>query len=392
MKPVQADRNMEAIEASQTVLIHTLGEFEKIWEPWEELRSVCNGSPFLSFAWICNWWRAFGDGHQLLIALQWDQDRIICAIPLYFCKKPVGRLLPLEIRKGLLLSNHRTGFTGCLIHPEFPTSFASLWRNVKKDMPASSFEFEPCIDDAGLDPLISGLRQENGTVEKLKTMKSCYLDLENGWDDYLSSQKRSFRKNLSVCKRRVEDAGCLVLSLEDKDPDFVNQVLSVSETSWKATSGTGLSASSDLRQFTRGLLVDYLSTNMVKAWVLKKGDLSIASFIAIEDNGVSYAFQIEFSESASDLSPGRFLMAHWLQNCFDRKMNRADFLRDTPIIRTFSQDTYDLVRLDVYSKRKFLWIWSRFERLLVSILRRFRPYDRSSKKRGAFIAKEDQDG
>ncbi|WP_192361881.1 GNAT family N-acetyltransferase [Mesorhizobium mediterraneum] len=365
-------------------IVDDIETFERIGEAWEELRSACEGGPFVGHSWTRSWWEAFGGTGRLCIAVKWRDGQLVAAAPLYVARQAVSPRLPMRVATGMMLSNHRTGFNEWLIEPADDTAATELLDVLLRDTGASLFELEPIRRGRSIDLLCSALKGRGAPHSVRVTLQSVVVDLADGWDGHLSRLPRMRRKAIRVADRRIaEQHGSVVIANPRNGAEIVERALALGRATWKGHAGTAVGSTAEGNLFLRRLWQLLGPAGGLEISLLAVGGEDVASTICLRDGKIGYAFASDFREDHAHLGPGRHLLCEWLRRCAANGVTKADLLRSTPFCRTFSEDTYELSRVVFSARRNIPWMCRSLEMLLAPIGRSYRIAHRRRTRRRA---------
>lgn len=167
--------------------------------------------------------------------------------------------------------------------------------------------------------LCAALRRAGCPCGLRPDLRSPYLPLTGGWDDYLKSRSPAVRQGLRRLQRRLLRDYRAELRLL-RDPAEVEAawplVEQVARASWSHAQGTSILTPTGPERAYRPLLLAEAARGRLWLSLLLLDGAPVAVQIDLLLNGVLYLQKPFYAESAAALSPGRYLLAEVLQRAF----------------------------------------------------------------------------
>jgi CelD/BcsL family acetyltransferase involved in cellulose biosynthesis len=383
MTALAAGRASGRHSTARIEVLTTWAEFAGLADPWDELAQESQSGPFVSHRWLSAWFDSFGRAIAPRIVQIWRDGLLVAAAPVGISTESLSARLPfVEVPKLQMLSNHRTGYNEWLVAPGYDCEIPVLLDAVMRRTGTWSVaELEPFRRSTVFDRVVAAAREQNIRLLDDTTINSGFVDLSKGWEGYLAGRPREFRKNLRVAQRRLAATNHSILRAPSSETRTLERVLSLSARSWKGRAGTALGAREGTRTFIRRLWSTLGRTNAMDLYLLEIDGREAASFVSILERDTIYGFAEDIDEAFSKLSPGRSLLAHWLQDGAARGYRKADMLRWTPFIREFSDASYAMARLRLFPKAGPTYFWLLAEQRLRFLGRQWRARRRYQRKR-----------
>ena len=211
--------------------------------------------------------------------------------------------------------------------------------------------------------------------------RSVVVDLTDGWETYLAGRPRTFRKQIRVCRKRVAAATHRLLREADGGPEIIERVLELSTRSWKGNRETAMGSTGATRRFLRRLWDLFGATGEMEIYLLEVEGVDAASLVSIRSQDTSHGFMKDFNEDYSALSPGRFLVAHWLEDISSRGIKWASMLTEDQFQKSFSELSYPLAHLRLFPRLNPTCLWLKLEARLRPLGREWRAARRYRKHR-----------
>lgn len=288
---------------------------------WDDLVAASRlRSPFLSWAWQCEWSRTFAEQRRVEIrCVEDDGGDLVALLPLY--ESAPGAM---EIVGGADVSDYLD-----LIAVKGREEEA--WTALLQSRPADPIEWIlHAVPEAS--PTISALpalASASGLEASASVEERCpVLVLPPSWEAYLSRLSGKHRHELQRKMRRLEreasdaHASCVhtPADIEARLGDFL---------ALHRSSRVGKARFMDERmeRFFRRALTAFAERGAARLWFLDTSRGPIAAFVTIEWDGTVGLYNSGFAPERAALSPGVVLLARVIRDAIERGCAKFDFLR-----------------------------------------------------------------
>ena len=319
-----------------TIEVHD--SVDAIAEEWEELADRARAAPYLRPGWMGAWWRCFGRGRLVVIALRGPDG--------------LDAVLPLEARGRDLssLSNAETPRFGPVIAERGVEQklgealFARAGRSVRLGWLSAE-------DAAALAVAAEHANYRTGTAIAAATP---FVALLGNWERFLAEMKADRRRQLGRRRRRLEEMGEVTLDVRDGTEQLdrsLAEFIAIEGSGWKGEAGTAIRSQQALTSFY----------DEVTRWAAERGDLrlaflrvdgrAIAAHLYLQSFGVLYRFKSGYDEDWSKQAPGMLLTGAMIERSFDEGLKLYDFLGGGESHKLgWMADARPLVRLHAYER------------------------------------------
>jgi CelD/BcsL family acetyltransferase involved in cellulose biosynthesis len=274
---------------------------------WGELNDrLYAGHPMLTRNFVDGLLRHFGAGTEQLA---------ICHNALGTCA-----MLILQRRAGGLWSVFRPAQAqvGCALVND-AKQLSSLFRA----LPGMAL----AVDLMCLDTKLSGHLDGAGPTLRLHHVLTMSIQLDGGYEHYMTSRSGGLRQNLRRYERRADGDGFPVRYAIADDPLSIHAAVAryceLESAGWKGTEGTALSAANAQGTFYTDLLVKAASTRQGAVHELWLGDQLAASRLVVWSQRDVVMLKTSYDESLSKYAPGRVLLRHVVEHCFEHHAGAA---------------------------------------------------------------------
>lgn len=350
-----------SVNAMEIKILRDRADFRTMRAPWEALAERSPGADlFNSFDWLDAWWSAFrGEGEDLRIYCLVDEERMIAAAPLM--RSPIRldrfdlRELPLpglfqrgvphllrwaEIpwsrvageRRMRSMFNHYSGRTNFLFDPQENDALPQLLRGLldTRDewdalelpwVPEDSPLFEALEHGAGAELRVLAVRSSESPYIEIRdrTFESYYLE-------QFSAKTRS--RDRSTLRDARAQGGFELERIETgpRVQEAVAIVMEIEARGWKGERGSAMGQDERVRTFVHDIS-DRLSAKQSLCLLLLHLKGRPAAFVlGFTHRGVFYYFKTSYDPEFQELRPGRIVTNRAIEEAFDRKLRRFDFL------------------------------------------------------------------
>jgi len=356
-----------------------------IADEWEDLHARVGGYLFTSFDWLAAQQAAFGQTDRLHVVTLWKQGRLAAAAPLIETRQPVSKLAP-RYRPATLATWQcdYTGFNEFLA--EDAEAFDAIVIHLATRSDGRVINLELLTEDTKREHIEALFRRHGHVTRSYPQFVSTIMAAAHGWDAYLETRSRSFRKTLRKGDRALEEAGATLLVFDAPNGEILARTFDISQRSWKQKAGTGMAATHAHRVFATEIWTRFAARGDAFIAVLSTEACDFAFCFCVRLRGTWYGIWAEFDESFSHLSPGRTIIARSLQELFNRgPVARFDCMRKTHFTEVFGSSDYDITGLRAVPARSAARLLGDGEVFLRRLLAGRRLTGRKSWRRGDVI-------
>jgi len=277
-------------------------------------------SPFLSWAWQCEWVRTFASDRRLEVrCVEDDAGNLVALLPLHETAPGSMALIGgADVSDYLdLISSHGREEEAWTALLESRTAERVTW-----DLHAVP---ESSRTVADLPRLASGC---GVTVSATVEERCPVLALPSSWETYLARLSGKHRHELQRKMRRLEreapEAHASCVSAPGEIDARLGDFLALHRSS---RVGKARFMDERMEQFFRSALAAFAERGAARVWFLDTASGPIASFVTIEWDGTVGLYNSGFRPDRAALSPGVVLLAHLIRDAIARGRQKFDFLR-----------------------------------------------------------------
>ena len=295
---------------------------------WRQLEAQARPNPFLTFDWMAAWWRAFGEGHEPYVVLVEDPDGTTVGIlPLWRSVKRArtgGTVATLRFMGDP--GSDRLGIVSSRGHErEVVSTAVTFLRQQTRDWHVLRLRNL----DAGsvdLETLEEGFASGHLVIRE-PGLASPYLTIRGDWEAFLQGKSANFRAEVRRNRGRLErDLDARIRSCSDQTE--VRRALEfLFQHSIERFEG-GQSSFTDprFREFHLEVASRLNATGRLSCQVLEiEGAIAAVHYDFVLGN-VMWYYNASFDQRWSSFKPGSVLLAHVIEDAFERGHQEFDFL------------------------------------------------------------------
>lgn len=270
-------------------------------------------------AWIRSWLAAYGDRHELAVALAGDSEAPRAVLPLARSRlRPwswellgVGQLGEPTDALAATTSDLRPA-VDLLARLRAPLTLRRL--------PAAS----------ALLPVIDEVYDRRALVFRRAAPGTPTLALDDSWREpeaHFSTRRRS---DVRAARRRAARVGHVQFAVEEPTPATVDalfdELVAVEAAGWKTRAGTALAARPQMQMFFRTYCRLTAAEGALRLAFLRIDGRPVAAQLAVERADRYLLFKIGYDEDFARCSPGNLLMLHTVRWAAERGLESYEFL------------------------------------------------------------------
>lgn len=277
--------------------LERIASLESIREEWTAL-ARSGGSIFSTWEWASIWWRHFGDGHSLRLAVQRGPDgRAVAVLPLYLWSRGPVRVVR-------FLGHGPADELGPVCRPEHSAE-AAQWLERALAGTGNGWQLflgERLPADIGWSGLLGAkvLRTEGNPVVRSP---------DDGWEGYLRSRSKNFREQVRDRERRLSRRHELSYRLAD-DPARLQEDLDTLFALHRSRWGGDRTSFSKQHAFHREFATCSLQRGWLRLWLLELDGRPVAAWYGFRFQDVESYYQTGRDPAWDEWSVGFVLLAH----------------------------------------------------------------------------------
>ncbi len=367
------DRAASLSPALAVETVDTVDGLTALRDEWERLFAACpHRSPFLSHAWMLNWWKHFGSGKRLLVLVLREAGRPVVIAPLMRRWSVLHRrFAPLPVILVETIANVYSNSTDFIYARLEDEHLRALWRHL---CDRERWHLLRCWPVPAESPTIRAMRrlalEDGARATFTRAQVSPFIPIRGRWDEFERGLSRQFRKQLRKWVRAapfelevVEGPAGLATAMAD--------AFAVAERGWAAREGTAISSTETLRGFYADLARIAAEEGGLFLCLLRTGGRAIAYEYNLRLGDTIYALKCGFDSELAELRPGNVLMRLVLEHLFGRagEIGELNMLGEDDLYkRRWTEELRLHVRASLFRPRS---LYARLAYGLQSLLLRF---------------------
>ncbi len=291
---------------------------EALAPDWDRLvLEMPRPSPFLLHGWVTEWWRSFGDGARLAVAVAHRDGRLVGALPLY-----VRRTGGLRVAR--FLGGHESALADLLLDPGEPADTAAGLVDAFRALP-----YDYC-DLFGLPgaSLLGGVA--GPALPLVERVEAPVLLMPDGFEETYAQKTSSKKRNLH--RRRLRQLGevgevefVLGRSLDELEP-LLEQAFVLHRLRWAGRPDGSTFGTRDGVEFHRAALRRLAGSGVLRMVMMRVGGRPAAFHYFFELGTTMYVHRLAFDPDFSRYSPGLVSTLETLRVASDDGMRRVEYL------------------------------------------------------------------
>ena len=298
---------------------------------WNEILSETpEANAQLTYEWLCSWWEVFGDNNELALITATEGGRVVGIAPLAITTV-VGKA-GLRLKKLTFVGDGFTDYQDLLIASQTrEETLRALLRSVVND--SGNWDVVHFRNIRGDSPNLPILRDVlEGTpyeVTERINIRSPYIPIDCGWNDYYASLGKNIRSDLRRRSNRLAKLGKaeFVRLHEVGDAKRTLEIIKSIHVACRWARGERSWYTDDKRsRFVSLILKRFSDRKWLDLVFLKLNGRIIAYYLGFAYNGVVHFWNTGFDPEFSSLGPGKLLLHHWIKDSFANGCREFDFM------------------------------------------------------------------
>lgn len=310
-----------------------LAALEFLRPAWEGLLArIPTASIFSTWEWLASWWRAYGEGSELLVlGCTSAGGELVGVAPLALHQQRVApgiRLRTLRFMGDGSGDSDNLDILAVPGHePAVISAILAFLRQEERTWDLAQLNLLPWYSPTGIE-LRSQLHSLGWTAFQY-TDPGCVLHLPETWEAYLKEVSRKERKNIRTWERRLARDGqarFYKCTHEAELPACLQVLFDLHQKRWQSRGEPGRFVSAARRQFYHEIGRLFLARNWLEFWLLDVNGQPAAAEFSFRYRDTVYALQQGFDMRHAQLSVQDAIRAHVLREVIQQGVRHYDFL------------------------------------------------------------------
>ncbi len=330
-----------------------VAELESAWD------TLGGQVPFRNWAWLGNWWNAYGDNNRLYVAAAFDADKQLTGASPWFRSRSFaqGRKIQL-LGSGKACTDYLTIVADEQVATDMPIAMAD-WLTEQANDDANGWDLLELdnipINDMHWAKFLERMEARGNTVAQQSAQRCWSIQNLEGWEEYLARISKSHRKQLRRIVKRELAGPQLAFQIAEDEESFETGWSALVDLHQKRWAARGIDGC-----FTSEAFHDYLKTASLRLLADGKLDLGwledegrpVAAQLDIRSATSSFAYQAGVDPEVEDYGPGQVLQTAMLKRAADAGVSRYDFLRgDEPYKAHWRAEPTECITLRVTPRK-----------------------------------------
>jgi CelD/BcsL family acetyltransferase involved in cellulose biosynthesis len=294
-------------------------QFSTLRPAWEKLVEE-NGtySSFLNYEWFHCCLTAYHK--EILVVVVKDGSRVICIAPLCRCQDSFRGI---KVRKIEFITSPDTPFADFIVNKNrredsIKAIVGYLFAQKKGSWDLLALNRLP-VESQNYGELKRVLLEEKKKYFERVCSVIPYITIEGDWDTFWRSRSVRFKKTRRNIINRISKLGEIEIQCcrEDITGKLLQELLAISENSWKQREGIAISSREEFKVFFATLNEIAGQKGWLQVWLLRINDIPVAMEYDLECLKKVYALRADFDEKYKEYSPGAYLEYQVIKYLFD---------------------------------------------------------------------------
>ena len=293
-------------------------EFELLASEWDSLvRGMHRPSPFLLHGWLAEWWRHFGAGARLAVAVARRDGKLVGAAPV-FIRRSGG------FRVARFLGGHESALADLLLAAgEDESTALGLVQELRKQ----PFDY---ADVFGLPAGSAFSRACGGKLRIVERVEAPVLLMPDGWEAAYAAKTSSKKRNLH--RRRLRQLGeigevefVVGRTREELEP-LLEEAFHLHELRWRGRPDGSTFGTATGQMFHRAAMRRLADDGVLELVLMRVGGRPAAFhyFFALERT--MFVHRLAFDPALARCSPGLVATLETLRVASEDGLTRVEFL------------------------------------------------------------------
>lgn len=297
---------------------------------WEELLTAFPGATtFSTWEWLAPWWRAFGDGRELLALAFFDNSgKLVALAPLQISRRRVAPFVHFRV---LGLWGDGSGDSDNLDIPVRPGHEAAvtsaLLDFLKKESGRWDFcEFNTMPEDSPIAAELAKRLGLCGWASYGDQRPASAISLPATWEAYLSRLSSKERGKIEYYRNRLQKKYRSRFYRCEAGPAYLDTLFALHRKRWQLVGHPGSFESPARRQFYGEMAGELAARGSLEFWLLELNGQPAAAQFGFRHGEAVFQLQEGFDPAYSVESVGYVLRAHVIEQLIVQGVKRYDFL------------------------------------------------------------------
>lgn len=300
----------------ETEQIGTVEGLHAIRQEWDRLLEACpDSTPFQSYEWLVAWWKRFGQGRLMTLAMR-VAGRLCGLAPLYVYNGEV-----------LFIGSGISDYTGVLLEPSIEVLGAEALFNHM----AGCGGWSLCrLQELRPSCVLLGVKPPDGLRAVLVPGEICLcVDLPPTVEAFRKRHGRTGGCGSKKAWRRLATKGMKVeIAVNEAEAvSFMDTLFRLHSRKWEAAGKSGVLQGPEIRAFHEEAALGFQKKGMLRLYRMVLEGRDLAVFYGFVHRNRLYAYLMGYDPVFSKLSPGILMLLSVAEDCITQGVQGIDFLR-----------------------------------------------------------------
>lgn len=307
----------------------TFEEFLDVRAEWNKaLRRSTDNHVFLTWEWLTNWWRHYGDKRKFLLITISDGKKILAAVPLM---SSMYKLYGLKLRKMEFIATPASDYHSFLLTEKKPEYVKMMLEYADHIAPEwDCIELQEVPENSETTRVLRTLSKEPLRLEE-RTQNLCpFIVLPSTLEDYLRRLGSNWRRNLRRWERKLKRNYKIDFKIHN-DIETVNDametIFDLHQKRWQARKQPGAFSDQRFRDFHLDVARSFAEKGWLTLNFLTLNDEPVAAGYAFKYAQKLFCYLSGFDPHFSEYHVGHLRHIYLIKYCIENGLEEYDFLR-----------------------------------------------------------------
>ena len=306
----------------------TFVEFLNSKATWDDaLRRSWDNHDFLTWEWLSEWWKHFGDQREFHLVTVTDGGRILAAAPLM---SSIYKMLAMKLRKIEFIATPASDYHTFLLTEKNPKHARMMIEYAFHEIPGWDYiELGEVPENSETAKILATLDRRLGF--KCRIQNACpYLPLPKRFEDFSENLSKHFRHNLGRYERKLRKEHLVnfkICSKAAEISDYMGIFFDLHRKRWQSKKKPGALAARKTRDFHLGVAESFAEKGWLTLSSLALEDVPVASIYGFDYQQKLYFYLSGFDPAYSKYNVGDLQQLFLIKHCIGNGLKEFDFMR-----------------------------------------------------------------
>jgi len=324
------------VDSDLKVRVMAFEEFLDTRTRWDNaLQRSMDNQIFLTWEWLSNWWRNYGDKRNFMMVTVDEDKKITAAAPL-MCSK--YSLYGLKLKKIELIGTPASDYHTFLLGEKGREHVKAMMEHANHVAPDyDCIEFKDIPEDSETMRILRDLSKESFKFEE-RTLDLCpYCILPSTFEDYFRGLGSNWRRNIRRWRKKLRKQYKVRFTIHnniDTLNEAMNTFFSLHQKRWNSQNYPGAFSDQKFRDFHLDVARSFAEREWLRLCFLTLNGEPVSSIYAFKYKNKMYNYLAGFDPQYSEYRVGHLLFMYLIKNSVENGLGEFDFLRGAEVYKS----------------------------------------------------------